>query len=178
MHLLQGEWLLQPNDAEYGRHRFVDGCPKAMYLNGSKVLLLPNLDFKPKTGKRVEVICKGTRASTTRDLKAANNVGMPNTARRPDAKDMAEASTADGNAPDGRMEILNHDCAAKEYKKTRSIILAREDLFVKHAPELGLDAAKDATPPKSNNVIPQLVRVSPKVPTKKRNALPCGVLQN
>ena len=40
------------------RHRFVEGCPQAIYPDERRALLLPYPDFKAGEGKKVETLCK------------------------------------------------------------------------------------------------------------------------
>jgi hypothetical protein len=90
------------NKMMLNRHRFIDGCPKALYHDGSRALLLLYLDFKPGEGKKVEVISRRTGASTAVDI-----------TRGADADDMGEEPAEDGSLADGGMDLPNEGGAAQ-----------------------------------------------------------------
>ena len=112
------------NKMMLNRHRFIDGCPKALYPDGSRALLLPYPDFKPREGKKVEVISRRTGASTAVDI-----------TRGADADDMGEQPTENGSLANGGMDLPNEGGAAQGLAKSVNIIAPSQDLFVGHVPE-------------------------------------------
>lgn len=154
------------NKMMLNRHRFIDGCPKALYPDGSRALLLPYPDFKPGEGKKVEVISRRTWASTAVDI-----------TRGADADDMGEEPAEDGSLADGGMDLLDEGGAAHGLGKSVNIIAPLQDLFVGHAPEKPPEGAKNTTPTKRKKAGSRSVGGSLKAPAKKRKSSPRGILK-